>query len=153
MVLDIDRFRPKKGGNPQEVREIQKNRFSDESIVDKIIEADEKWIKARFDADNCNKLKNLASKVIGEKMKRKEPQGDDDTLPSEITANLCELTKENLEPLTVFKIKRVRSLIDEKIVETGKALLLHEKERDDLLRECGNWLHKSVPISKDEVRF
>ena len=69
MVLDIDRFRPKKGGNPQEVRKNQKNRFLDESMVDKIIEADEKWIKARFDADNCNKLKNLASKVIGEKMK------------------------------------------------------------------------------------
>ena len=91
--------------------------------------------------------------MIGEKMKRKEPQGDDDTLPSEITANLCELTKENLEPLTVFQIKRVRSLIDEKIEENGKSLLLHEKERDDLLRECGNWLHNSVPISKDEVRF
>ena len=48
MVLDIDRFRPKKGGNPQEVRENQKNRFSDESMVDKIIEADEKWIKGKL---------------------------------------------------------------------------------------------------------
>ena len=27
----------------------------------------------RFEADNWNKLKNMASKAIGEKMKKKEP--------------------------------------------------------------------------------
>ena len=37
------------------------------------------------------------------------------------------------------------------MVENGKLLLQHEKERDDLLRETGNWLHTSVPISNDEV--
>merc|ERR1711990_1083823 len=142
MVLDIDRFRPEKGGNPQEVKENQRKRYSDESIVDKIVAADENWRKARFDADNWNKLKNLASKVIGEKMKRKEAQGDDDTLSNEIT--------ENLAPLTVFQIKKVRSLIDQAIADNQKDLLKHEKERDDLLRETGNWLHASVPISNDE---
>ena len=39
------------------------------------------------------------------------------------------------------------------MVENGRALLQHEKERDDLLRETGNWLHSSVPISKDEVSY
>jgi len=150
MVLDIDRFRPEKGGNPQEVKENQRKRYSDESIVDKIVAADENWRKARFDADNWNKLKNLASKVIGEKMKRKEAQGDDDTLSNDITGNLAQLTKENLEPLTVFQIKKVRSLIDQAIADNQKDLLKHEKERDDLLRETGNWLHTSVPISNDE---
>ena len=43
MVLDIDRFRPEKGGNPEAVKKNQKDRFSDETMVDKIIEADEKW--------------------------------------------------------------------------------------------------------------
>ena len=45
MVLDIDRFRPEKGGNPQEVKENQRKRYSDESIVDKIVAADENWRK------------------------------------------------------------------------------------------------------------
>ena len=45
MVLDIDRFRPEKGGNPQEVRENQRKRYNDESIVDKIVAADETWRK------------------------------------------------------------------------------------------------------------
>ena len=48
MVLDIDRFRLKKGGNPQEVRENQKKRFLDEGMVDKIVDADEKWIKGEL---------------------------------------------------------------------------------------------------------
>ena len=89
MVLDIDQFRPEKGGNPDKIRENQKLRFSDVSMVDKIVQADENWRKgknvfmlkvwtfwhksviftARFDADNFNKLKNMVSKVIGEKMK------------------------------------------------------------------------------------
>ena len=45
MVLDIDRFRPEKGGNPQEVKDNQRKRYSDESIVDKIVAADENWRK------------------------------------------------------------------------------------------------------------
>ena len=44
-------------------------------------------------------------------------------------------------------------MIDQAIADNQKDLLKHEKERDDLLRETGNWLHTSVPISNDEVRF
>ena len=45
MVLDIDRFRPEKGGNPEAVKENQRKRFSDETMVDKIVAADENWRK------------------------------------------------------------------------------------------------------------
>ena len=45
MVLDIDNFRLEKGGNPDKIRENQKKRFADVSMVDKIVEADEKWRK------------------------------------------------------------------------------------------------------------
>ena len=102
MVLDIEQFRTEKGGNLDKIRENQRKRFCDESMVDKIVEADEKWRKgmckycwgwpsnnqrfkieilvnlkyiyiffflARFNADEYNKLKNMVSKVIGEKMK------------------------------------------------------------------------------------
>jgi len=69
MTLDIDAFRPEKGGNPDKVRENQKRRYADPSKVDVVVATDEAWRKARFDADNWNKLKNVASKAIGEKMK------------------------------------------------------------------------------------
>ena len=45
MVLDIDKFRQEKGGNPELVKENQRKRFSDEGMVDRIVEADEKWRK------------------------------------------------------------------------------------------------------------
>lgn len=150
MVLDIDQFRPEKGGNPDKIRENQRLRFSDVSMVDKIVQADENWRKARFDADNLNKLKNMVSKVIGEKMKRKEAIGDDDTLPEDITKNVKEITKEKCDVLTVFQLKKVRSLIDEAMAANNQVLEDQAKLRDDTLREIGNWLHPSVPVSNDE---
>ena len=60
-------------------------------------------------------------------MQKKEAQGDDDSLPDEVTSNLLGLTKEACEQLTVFKIKKVRSLIDEAIEANNKALGDHEK--------------------------
>merc|ERR1712141_135617 len=71
-------------------------------------------------------------------------------LSSEITGNLAQLTKENLEPLTVFQIKKVRSLIDQAMSKNNEVLDQQAKLRDDTLREIGNWLHPSVPVSNDE---
>ena len=42
-----------------------------------------------FQADNWNKLKNMASKAIGEKMKKKEPVGDSDALEDSIVNALA----------------------------------------------------------------
>jgi seryl-tRNA synthetase len=94
MVLDLDLFREDRGGNPAKIRENQGKRYKDASMVDKVISAGSEWRKcecvflcflviitrkqsfytsahltARFQADNWNKLKNLCSKQIGEKMK------------------------------------------------------------------------------------
>ena len=45
MVLDLDLFRPDKGGNPDAIKENQKKRFKDVGMVDKITELDGKWRK------------------------------------------------------------------------------------------------------------
>jgi len=37
MVLDIDEFRTEKGGNPDKIRENQRKRYCDVSMVDKIV--------------------------------------------------------------------------------------------------------------------
>ncbi len=84
-------------------------------------------------------------------MQKKEATGDDDSLPEAVSANLTELAKETLEPLTVTQLKKVRALIDEAMVKNNEDLTTHEKTRDDLLRELGNWLHPSVPVSNNEV--
>uniref|UniRef100_A0A672MRV4 serine--tRNA ligase n=1 Tax=Sinocyclocheilus grahami TaxID=75366 RepID=A0A672MRV4_SINGR len=45
MVLDLDLFRTDKGGDPEIVRETQRKRFKDVSLVDKLVEADTEWRK------------------------------------------------------------------------------------------------------------
>jgi hypothetical protein len=45
MTLDIDAFRPEKGGDPEKVRENQRKRFADPTMVDKVVASDESWRK------------------------------------------------------------------------------------------------------------
>ncbi|XP_009473715.1 PREDICTED: cadherin EGF LAG seven-pass G-type receptor 2-like [Nipponia nippon] len=103
----------------------------------------------RFRADNLNKLKNLCSKTIGDKMKKKEPVGTDESVP-ESAQNLDELTADVLGALQVSQIKQVRLLIDEAILKCDAERVRLEAERFESLREIGNLLHPSVPISNDE---
>lgn len=108
MVLDLDLFRADKGGNPDTIRENQKKRFKDVALVDTVVERDTTWRQLRHKADNLNKLKNLCSKVIGEKMKKKEPIGDaGEALPDDVQ-KLDELSADVLKPLTVTQIKKVK---------------------------------------------
>lgn len=57
------------------------------------------------------------------------------------------------QPLTVTQIKKVRLLVDEAVQKTDSDRLKLEAERFEYLREIGNLLHPSVPISNDEVSF
>lgn len=107
MVLELDLFRADKGGNPDKIRENQKKRFKDVALVDTVVERDTTWRQLRHKADNLNKLKNLCSKEIGEKMKKKEPIGDSgEALPDHVQ-KLDELSSDVLKPLTVSQIKKV----------------------------------------------
>lgn len=53
--------------------------------------------------------------------------------------------------LTVTQIKKVRLLVDEAVEKTDSERIKLEAERFEYLREIGNLLHPSVPISNDEV--
>ncbi|EDW03739.1 serine--tRNA ligase, cytoplasmic [Drosophila grimshawi] len=151
MVLDLDLFRGDKGGNPDAVRDNQKKRFKDVGLVETVIAKDGEWRQRRHRADNLNKVKNVCSKVIGDKMKKKEPVGAEEELPAAIRdEDLTLLTAELLQPLTVNQIKKLRVLIDEAMTDNQKSLELAEQTRNTALREVGNHLHESVPVSNDE---
>uniref|UniRef100_A0A0B7AL15 serine--tRNA ligase n=1 Tax=Arion vulgaris TaxID=1028688 RepID=A0A0B7AL15_9EUPU len=150
MVLDIELFRTDKGGNPSKIRENQAKRFKDVTLVDKVVENDTAWRKLRFRADLLNKLKNVCSKEIGEKMKKKVPVGDDEKVPSEIFDNIDDLTQEKLTTLTVTQIKRVRQEIDDLMKSNDTKLAEHERERNEALKEIGNFLHESCVVSNNE---
>lgn len=115
-------------------------------------------------------------------MQKKEPVGEDDSLPEDaqnlesltaetlsvrlwhnrqhllsfhlikaISAELLFLCMHR-QALTVTQIKKVRLLVDEAVEKTDSERLKLEAERFEYLREIGNLLHPSVPISNDEVR-
>ncbi|RMZ93000.1 serine--tRNA cytoplasmic [Brachionus plicatilis] len=150
MVLSIDLFRPDRGGDPEKMRENQKLRYKDPKLVDLIVSKDEEWRKVRFNADSLNKLKNLCSKAIGEKMKKKEPQGDDETLPNGLTDDFNALNSDKLRELSVVQIKNLNKIVDQEILKNAKNLTTIETERNEALKEMGNILHPSVPVTDDE---
>ncbi|XP_077299210.1 seryl-tRNA synthetase [Arctopsyche grandis] len=151
MVLDLELFREDKGGNPAAVRDNQTRRFKDVALVDVVVQQDQHWRQLRHLADTWNRLKNVCSKEVGERLKRKEAPGPEQPeLPDELVQKLADLTVDVLKPLTVNQIKKVRTLIDAAVEQNGKDLIATEKIRNDALREVGNHLHSSVPVSNDE---
>lgn len=150
MVLDIDLFRPEKGGDPDKIRKNQEKRFKDVTLVDKVVENDAKWRKLRFTADNLNRAKNVCSKEIGDKMKKKEPVGSEDEKVPENFVSVDAITADDLKSLTVNQIKKVRILIDEAMKRNEIDMVDIEAARNAALGEIGNHLHPSVPVSNDE---
>ncbi len=150
MVLSIDLFRVEKGGDPAKMKENQTKRYKDPKLVDTIVEKDEEWRKLRFNGDSLNKLKNLCAKTVGEKMKNKEPQGEDDSLPANVTESLLELTAEKLKELKVVQLKNLSKHVDQEIEKNKEKLGAVESERNEALKEMGNILHPSVPVTDNE---
>ena len=150
MVLSIDLFRPERGGDPNKMRENQTKRYKDPKMVDLIVQKDEEWRKLRFNGDCLNKLKNLSSKATGEKMKQKEPVGEDATLPDNFMDKFAELTIDNLKELKVVQLKNLSKVIDQEVEKINKQLVLVEQERNEALKEMGNLLHESVPVTDNE---
>lgn len=110
MVLDLDLFRVDKGGDPEKIREIQRKRFKNVKLVDMVVDKDTLWRQLRHKADTFNKLKNVCSKAIGAKMKKKEPQGDaEEVVPNTVVNDLENVTVDSLQPLSVNQIKKVYS--------------------------------------------
>ncbi|KJH50044.1 serine--tRNA ligase domain protein [Dictyocaulus viviparus] len=99
MVLDMDLFRVEKGGNPEIVRDSQRHRYKDPTLVDKVVELDQAWRKvflARYVVDVFNRQKKVLSKAIGEKIKKKEAYGVDDSVEDSIISQLEYLKVEDL---------------------------------------------------------
>lgn len=121
------------------------DRFAHVCIV-----SDTVWRQCRFKADNYNKVKNVCSKETGERKKKKEEDGTNDPVSAELIGKLESLKIEDLKPCSINQIKQLRAKTEEAIVENEKQLVELEKTRNSALREVGNWLHESVPVSNDE---
>ncbi|CAI9737858.1 serine--tRNA ligase, cytoplasmic-like [Octopus vulgaris] len=150
MVLDLELFRADKGGDPEKIRQNQIKRFKDVSLVDEVSENDKQWRKLRFRADHLNKIRNQCNKVVGEKMKKKEPVGDDDTIPENVLNEIEELNPDKLRELNVKQVKKIATKLDEMMKQNTADMLVQENQRNEALKEIGNLLHESCVISNDE---
>jgi seryl-tRNA synthetase len=153
------------------MRDNQKKRFKDVGLVETVISEDVKWRQLRYTADAYNRVKNLLSKAIGEKMKKKEEVGDT-TVPSTIPS-LDQLNAEIVAPLTLGQLKTLRFFLhenqsdycfdtvyfmnfyyrvdlDKAMDDNSKSLMETETIRNEALKEIGNILHPSVPVDDNE---
>ncbi|GAX82987.1 hypothetical protein CEUSTIGMA_g10414.t1 [Chlamydomonas eustigma] len=123
-MLDINLFRTDKGGDPEIVRESQRRRFADVTLVDQVIEIDNEWRKVRYQLDQFQKELNAISKEVGQ---IKKAGGNADELQ--------EKSKETKKQMTETE-------------ELEQSII---KKRDSILANMGNIVHDSVPISQDEA--
>ncbi|CAJ0931208.1 unnamed protein product, partial [Mesorhabditis belari] len=151
MVLDIDRFREEKGGNPEQIRKSQRDRYKDPALVDQVVDFDQKWRKERFTADQLNRSKNRISKAVGERMKKKEAPGDAGAeVPPNIAAGLEEVKADEITGLTISQLKKVQVLVEEKMKTTEASMVQLDQQRQEALVQIGNLVHESVPVSDNE---
>ncbi|KAL1236930.1 cytoplasmic,Serine--tRNA ligase [Trichinella spiralis] len=132
------------------VRVSQQKRFQSVDLVDQVVETDQEWRRSRYLSDEWNRLKNLCSKEIGEKIKRKEPVDGNSTLPDSLTDKLQKLTVDQIRALSVSQIKQLRLLIDHEMEKSYKLVENLEAVRFKALSQIGNLVHNSVPVSENE---
>lgn len=128
-MLDIALFRDTK--TREEIRESEKNRFKDESVVDLIYSLDQEKIKAQYQLDQINKeVKHINSKIQGANEEGKKENKD-------VSDTIKELRDMKISPET-------------KQSELRKHVQTLSEKLDKLISGVGNILDKSVPICKTD---
>ena len=125
-MLDLVDFQEDKGGSLAKLRECQRKRYAPESTIDDVVNLFEDHKKTKYAATRISSQINAKLKEIGAKKKAKQ----------DATALLQE--RANLEK-------------EKKVLEdsaTEKEAILMRK-----VRTIGNYVHESVPVSNNEVRF
>ncbi|MEM5871435.1 MAG: serine--tRNA ligase [Candidatus Aenigmatarchaeota archaeon] len=120
-MIDIQLFRNK----PEVIKESEKKRFKDPSLVDKVIELDNKWRSVLKQVEQLKNKRNLVSKEIADLKKN---------------GKMKEAEKK------IEEMKKINEEIEKKDEEAKKYL----EERDAYRYKIGNILHPSVPVGKDE---
>src|SRR3989344_531587 len=120
-MLDINFVRE----HPNIVKQSEKRRNHDLSLVDQVLKLDEDWKKSRKTLEELNRKRNIVSEEINKAKKEKK-----NTLADE-------------------KIKEMRTVINT-LKETEETVDKLQQERLTTLKQIGNILHESVPTGKDD---
>lgn len=121
-MLPLDLFRIK----PDKIKESEKKRFKDISLVDRVIEFDSQWRQKEQERNEIRRQRNQLSKEIAQGIKEKASQDLIDSLKEES--------------------KRLGGVIPRADAEAKELL----ERRDEYRYQIGNILHESVPVAEDE---
>jgi len=123
-MLDIKIIRE----NPELVKENIKKKFQNQKLplVDEILKKDSEWRKAKFEADNLRKERNIVSEGINQAKKAK-----DNKKAEELIKKAKEIPEE------IAKLEQKEELLRDEIKE--------------LMLTIPNIMSKHVPIGKDET--
>ena len=137
--------------NPDLVRENQKKRFLDPTIVDTVLGFDTEWKNALFKYDQVEKNRKRVQKFI---KSAKDNTETESIVPSfnHIIETILEGTFDfdNLKYLYKNDIIKLLGMMSEKINEYDSVVKFNIIERDKLIQTLGNFLHESVMVEKDE---
>jgi len=122
-MLDINLFREEKGGNPEVIRESQRRRYKDVSLVDQVIELDKVWRTKSYERDQLKKEFNKINKEVAALKKKKEDASE--------LQEKSKAMKKNIE-------------------DANEAEKEAANARDKALGVIGNLVHDSVPVNNDE---
>jgi len=89
-------------------------------------------------------------KIIYILLQKKEEAGDP-VLPEDLFTKLESLSINDLKSLNVSQLTHLSKDFQERIVKQQKKIEMVAADREAILREIGNKLHESVPISDTEV--
>lgn len=127
MPIDINRLRPERGGDIEEVRQSEIARFRDGSFVDSAVAADHKWRHLSYTLQQAQKMMNTLVNAV--KLKKKHSQGSDPCRSE------------------VEQVAGLRSEISE--LQSQETQAAHDLKV--ALGKIGNIVHSSVPVSDNEL--
>ncbi|KAL6774475.1 TSS2 [Auxenochlorella protothecoides x Auxenochlorella symbiontica] len=122
-MLDINIFRPEKGGDPEVVRESQRRRYADVALVDRVVELDSEWRDVRGRLDGAKMEFNRLVNEIKELRKAKQDATELQEASKAMKGGIKEL--------------------EDREKELAEA-------RDSALLPIGNLVHDTVPVSDNE---
>ncbi|KAJ7600603.1 hypothetical protein C8J56DRAFT_999769 [Mycena floridula] len=117
MTLDILRFIDTKGGNAEEIRELQRKRGEPVDVVDKVIDMYQRWVTEDFKTNEMSKKTNVLQKEISARLKAHTAADDIIAQKTELDAQIEIQRKEckYLETLMRETAKRVGNILEDNV--------------------------------------
>eukprot|EP00762_Andalucia_godoyi_P003754 ANDGO_08573.mRNA.1 putative serine--tRNA ligase len=147
-MLDIALFR-----DPSKlavIRESQRRRYKDQSVIDAVIALDEEWRRERAFTDNLGRGKNAVGKAYATLKKQKASEEGDATLPADFPALSTPEATARIATLSIPQLSALSKQYDSELADSKTRMEELENRRDKTLVSIGNIVHESVPVSNNE---